>query len=121
MARFKFSVIDENGYEEEFSVPGKYEVCPHCEGHGKRDHPAFENGLTQADFDEDPDFREQYMRGTYDVQCERCKGERVVLVADESLLTVEQQLALDEYHEAQAIEAQERAHERRLRSMGIEY
>jgi hypothetical protein len=36
------------------------------------------NGLTSADFDEDPDFREAYFSGAYDVPCPWCHGQRVM-------------------------------------------
>ena len=75
------TVEDENGVEH--VLPTRFDVCPTCEGHGVHDHPAFANGLTSEDFDEDPDFREDYFAGHYDVCCEECRGERVVSVVDE--------------------------------------
>ena len=61
-------------------------VCPRCSGEGKIVNPAIDgNGLSREDFDEDPDFREDYMSGLYDVVCPECNGRNVVLVVDESL------------------------------------
>jgi hypothetical protein len=54
-------------------------VCPVCEGEGKTVNPNIDcNGLTREDFDEDPDFREDYMSGVYDITCAACHGNRVV-------------------------------------------
>lgn len=121
MPTYTFEHIDEDGDEVQHILPGKWEVCPRCHGNGTRDHPAFENGFTQSDFDEDPDFREEYLAGRYDVPCSECKGRCVVCRPDEDALTNEQKQALEAYREELRIEAQERAWERRNRAMGIEY
>jgi len=118
---YKFSLVDDEGWEVEFEIPAKYEVCDRCNGRGKHDHPAFSNGLTQSDFDEDPDFREEYMRGRYDVPCSECHGLRVVLVPDRERCTPDQITNLDMYENIQAEIASERAFERRMRSMGCEW
>lgn len=50
-------------------------LCPQCEGDGTMVNPAIDgNGLSAEDFDQDPDFRESYMRGDYDVKCDCCDG-----------------------------------------------
>ena len=57
----------------------KWIICPVCEGEGKTVNPAIDcNGLTAEDFNEDPDFRENYMSGMYDITCRGCNGQRVV-------------------------------------------
>jgi hypothetical protein len=54
-------------------------VCPVCDGEGTTVNPNIDaNGLTREDFDEDPDFREDYMSGVYDITCAACHGKRVV-------------------------------------------
>jgi hypothetical protein len=54
-------------------------VCPVCRGEGKTVNPCIDaNGLTAADFAEDPDFAEDYMSGMYDITCRGCNGKRVV-------------------------------------------
>jgi hypothetical protein len=118
---FRFTVMDDLGYEVTHTMPGKYEVCPRCEGSGKHDHPAFSNGITQEEFDEDPDFREAYFEGHYDVTCEECRGLRVVVEPDEAALNAEMKAALEQHRAAEAEEARERAWERRNRALGIEY
>ena len=73
---------EENGAK--YKLHASYEVCGTCDGRGRIVNPSIdEHGLTQEDFDEDPDFREDYCRGTYDVTCPECNGIRVVLVPDE--------------------------------------
>jgi hypothetical protein len=54
-------------------------ICPVCEGEGKTVNPNIDaNGLTAEDFNEDPDFREDYMSGVYDITCAACGGQRVI-------------------------------------------
>lgn len=68
------------GFDGKLEVEFKYEVCPLCEGRGKHVNPSIDcGGLTSEDF-ADPDFREGYMSGVYDVTCNRCHGKRVVPV-----------------------------------------
>lgn len=111
----KFVVLGNDG--QDLSLPCHYAVCDRCNGTGVHDHPAFSNGLSQEDFDEDPDFREQYMRGHYDVACEECGGLRVVPVPDKERLTPEQAAALEDHYAYQ----RECAAERRMRERGIEF
>lgn len=59
-------------------VDTKFEVCDQCRGSGKIVDPNIDCcGLTQEDFDEDPDFYDDYMSGRYDQTCPRCNGKRV--------------------------------------------
>jgi hypothetical protein len=54
-------------------------VCPVCSGEGKTVNPNIDaHGLTADDFNEDSDFREDYMSGMYDITCAACYGKRVV-------------------------------------------
>jgi hypothetical protein len=81
----KFIRTTDEGDEVEVALPALFEVCQTCRGNGKHVNPAIDgNGLTQEDFDEDPDFREDYFSGRYDVTCEECGGQRVVLAIDEA-------------------------------------
>lgn len=86
-----FEMVD--GCVEEVELPSRFEVCSRCEGHGTHEHPAFDNGITSSEWngpDWDDESRETYMRGGYDVQCEACKGARVVSVLDRERCTAEQ-------------------------------
>lgn len=80
---------DENEFVAEF--PAKLEVCSLCQGHGKYVNPSIDSdGISQEEFDDDPEFRDSYFSGDYDVICGRCKGDNVEPVINEDHLTVEQ-------------------------------
>lgn len=74
-------IEDEDGNEIE--LPTKWAVCDVCEGRGKHVNPAIDcNGLGADDFEDDPDFMEDYRSGVYDVVCNKCGGRTTVLVVD---------------------------------------
>ena len=53
----------------------KWAICSLCDGNGKHVNPSIDcGGITQDEFDEDPDFRDDYFSGRYDVQCKACEG-----------------------------------------------
>lgn len=82
----KHKLYNDDGDEEWVVLPAKYEVCDRCQGRGSHVNPSIDgHGLSQEDFDEDPDFREDYFSGRYDVACYSCGGLRVVLTEDESM------------------------------------
>ena len=57
----------------------KFIVCPVCGGKGTTVNPNIDaHGLTREDFDDDPDFAEDYNSGMYDQVCACCDGKRVV-------------------------------------------
>ncbi len=58
----------------------KYQVCPQCQGEGRIVHPAL--SCPSSEDWSDPDFRENYMTGAYDIECPCCKGKRVVTTDD---------------------------------------
>lgn len=97
-------------------VPAKYEVCGRCRGNGTHTNPAIDgNGITQSEMDElGDDFREDYVSGRYDIQCEECKGERVVLVIDEDRATPAQLAAWERQCQEEAEYRAERASELRF-------
>jgi hypothetical protein len=87
----------------EIFLPGKYVVCPRCEGHGSHVNPNIDgNGLTADDFMEDPDFMDDYLTGVYDVSCYECNGLRVVVVLDEERTDPELVKAYREYQRDEA-------------------
>lgn len=94
----------------EVEVPGKYEVCSRCEGVGRHTNPSIDgNGITSEEWngpDWDDESREAYMSGGYDVLCETCQGERVVLQPDFALIPSEQQ---EEIYQQEREEAEYRA------------
>jgi hypothetical protein len=93
----------------------KYEVCSTCEGRGKHVNPSIDsNGISAEDFDEDPDFRESYFSGVYDVTCYGCKGQRVVLDVDWDNVEPAIQKRIDAKLEEEAQYEAECAAERRM-------
>lgn len=80
----KIAYVDDPDEEGQLEVPIKFEVCPLCSGSGCHVNPSVDcDGLTAEDFMEDPDLAEEYMSGTYDVDCYQCHGNRVVPALDE--------------------------------------
>lgn len=87
----KTMTLTVEGDEGEVEIPAKYEVCSTCEGKGSHVNPSIDSkGLTAEDFNEDPEFLEEYRRGTYDVACVECKGARVVPAVDDERATKEE-------------------------------
>ena len=85
----------ESDGSETFKFPCTFEVCGTCQGRGTHVNPSIDaHGISREEFDEDPDFRDDYMSGLYDIQCNECQGRRVVPVVDESHLSDDQQRAL---------------------------
>lgn len=75
---------DEDGAEPVVhDIPWRYQVCGTCEGRGTHVNPSVDSqGISEEEFAEDPDFRENYMSGMYDVTCGECGGQRVVAEPD---------------------------------------
>lgn len=112
---------DDNETTEELHLPAKLEVCDLCRGEGRTVNPSIDaGGLTQEDFDEDPDFREDYFSGAYDIPCGQCQGKRVVPVVDEGRLNAEQKKAFTAYQDDQYDRAREAESDRitYMREMG---
>lgn len=81
---------NEEGEEIEKSFPAKYKVCGTCDGKGKHVNPSIDShGLSREDFDNDPDFAEDYFSGCYDVPCNECHGNRVTPEIDMDSLSPE--------------------------------
>ena len=80
---------------EEPPAHGKFhwDVCPTCKGNGKHVNPSIDaSGLTSEDFNDDPDFAEDYRSGMYDVTCYECHGKRVVPIDDDPEATKKEQM-----------------------------
>lgn len=115
----RFTRTTDEGDEVEIDLPASYEVCGRCQGEGKHDHSAFSNGISREQFDEDPDFSEDYFAGVYDVQCEECGGNRVVPVVNEAECKRQGLEAdLEAYYEGRRAEASHRAERAAERRMG---
>jgi len=84
------TVYDSEDNEIELSLPTYREVCSRCQGTGTHCNPSIDgNGISQEEFDQDPEFEENYFSGAYDVTCNECGGENVVEVVDEEKLKPE--------------------------------
>lgn len=81
----------EDGDEEEevLELPGKWQVCHDCRGEGRTLTGSLRNvAYTREDFDEDPDFAEDYMNknSCLHEQCHTCHGRTTEMVVDEERL-----------------------------------
>jgi hypothetical protein len=75
--------IDYIGNDEVMTVNLCWEVCGTCNGKGTHVNPGIDaHGLSREDFDADPDFREEYFSGAYDIPCNECHGRTTVAIAD---------------------------------------
>lgn len=74
----------EGGEPTVHSLSLKWKLCPTCGGCGCHVNPSIDSGgLSAEDFEDDPDFRELYFNGSYDVECYECAGRTTVLSIDE--------------------------------------
>ena len=78
--RWVFEYEDDEGEVTEYEVRTMKVVCPRCRGKGSYVNPSIDNGgITEdSELHDDPDFREDYFRGVYDVECRLCKGANVI-------------------------------------------
>lgn len=100
----EFEIDDGEGEEDSIRViqlPSKKGVCYDCEGHGTVLNESMRyHCYTQEEVsDLEDDFQEEYFKrgGIYDVKCPTCKGERVVDVVNEDILTQDQKKDYKEY------------------------
>ena len=81
------TVEDDDGVEVEHCLPAKYEICEACRGTGRRDHPAFRNGITGSEMAEwDGEDVESYFAGRYDVDCEECSNGKALVIDEGRIL-----------------------------------
>lgn len=81
--------------EDSHELPAKYVVCGRCDGHGTHLTPSIgEHAYSAEEFNEsfdDEEAQEYCTRGgCYDIQCLRCKGNKVISVVDEDRLSEDQ-------------------------------
>jgi hypothetical protein len=61
------------------SMDVTFVVCTTCRGRGAYVNPSIDsNGLTREDFEDDPDFEEDYRSGVFDIECGHCEGHKVI-------------------------------------------
>jgi DNA-directed RNA polymerase subunit RPC12/RpoP len=83
--------LEEDNDIKEVELPTHWEVCDVCRGEGKHVNPAIDCGGISEEMEDDPDFRENYMSGMYDVTCNHCGGKRVVKGVDWEAMSDEHQ------------------------------
>ncbi|MHB1260367.1 MAG: hypothetical protein ACYC2H_01490 [Thermoplasmatota archaeon] len=100
---------------DEYEIPARFEVCGNCDGKGSHVNRAIDgHGISQEEFDEDPDFREDYFAGVYDVDCDECRGARVMPIVDEVRATPQQLEIANDRIDGEADYRRECAAERRM-------
>lgn len=113
--KYTFCTYDDDGNEVEVSVPGCWEICDNCDGHGK--HSRHLGAFTQSEFYEtfdDEESREDYFAGRYDTKCEECRGDGKIWVADIDHMTEKQLKIYYKKLDADYAYECERAAERRM-------
>jgi len=80
----QFTYTLENGEEVTVEIPSVKEICSRCDGEGVHDNPAFSNGISGEEWERDWDYeeREMYMSGAFDVRCDECDGNKIVMAPD---------------------------------------
>lgn len=84
----EFTYEDDDGEEVSVLLPGSHEVCSGCGGHGRHTSRNIDgNGITSDEWEQwGEEEREMYLTGGYDVTCEECGGEKVVVAVNEEAL-----------------------------------
>lgn len=95
------TLMDDEENEVEHELPATNEVCGRCDGFGTHTNPNIDgNGITSSEWAEwDYEERESYMNGDYDVTCEECHGNKVVLVPDPNVMSEEQKKIFAQWEE----------------------
>ena len=93
------TVIDNDDNEMEHELPATNEMCHRCDGFGPHTNPDIDgNGITASEWAEwDESEKESYINGNYDVTCEKCHGNKVILVPDPSSMSTEQKDLFDQW------------------------
>ena len=93
-----WSICEETGEEVKITVemPARWVVCEECQGSGTELYGSLKgHAFTMDEMNEDPEFRENYFGGAYDVQCSRCKGRTTVPALYREGMTDEQKAMME--------------------------
>ena len=116
-----FTHVYEDGDEEDFQLPAKFELCPKCKGKGSHMNPNIDgHGITSDEWERDwsEEEKESYRNGDYDVTCSKCNGEKVIKVVDEKAITPGMKPHYDAYVKQEQEKAAEVRQEKRDFEMG---
>ena len=92
--------VDDDGEPIQRKVSIHYVVCPVCNGRGEFVNPDIDRqGLSREDFDQDPDFAEDYISGRFNIPCGLCHGNNVIPEANRKEEREELEAALYEAYE----------------------
>ena len=79
----EFTYENDEGEEVTVIFPSHWAICDCCRGNGTRVNPNVDgHGISRDEFDEDPEFEEDYRSGVYDISCSECYGTGKVQVPD---------------------------------------
>lgn len=102
----------------EHRVPAKWVICHRCDGNGTHVNPNVDgHGISPEEFDEDPDFRENYFAGVYDVRCDAGCTDGKALVPNEEAMNPAQKQILKQWEKEQEDKAREEADDRHTMRM----
>ncbi|EDK6360146.1 TPA: hypothetical protein OHN49_004963 [Escherichia coli] len=97
----------------------KYIICHQCEGHGTMENPAFENGFTQSEMAEcEPEMREKYFAGAFDVRCNVCAGDGKLSVPNVAAMSFSERRVLAARRRDERLQAADERLSRQERAMG---
>ena len=104
---------EDEGDEEEIEFPATFKVCELCNGKGTHTNPSVDShGISAEEFAEDPEFEEAYFAGSYDVNCYRCKGDRVEPKINEEYLSDKQKGQFKAFNDQQEQRVQDESYSR---------
>lgn len=111
--------LESLGSSSTVGCESKFEVCPTCNGRGTHVSPSIDSGgITMSEWAEwDPEERDYYMSGRYDVTCFECHGKNVIQVLEydtKNKLYNWCCARLEEYYEAQYESSREMAWEKAM-------
>lgn len=99
-------------------------ICSRCDGNAKVDHPAFANGITSTEWDQDWDeeSRKNY-HGFYDQPCPECRDGKVRVPNMAALTFAEKRVLVTQrrIERWRAESARDDAHVRRMESGGYDH
>ncbi|WP_459606120.1 hypothetical protein, partial [Enterobacter hormaechei] len=105
--------------QERYMRKFKYIICHQCEGHGTMENPAFENGFTQSEMAEwEPEMREKYFAGAFDVRCDVCAGDGKLSVPNVAAMSFSERRVLAARRRDERLQAADERLSRQERAMG---